>query len=217
MTETYRLIVSFVLLFGGSMLIAYCVTWYVSSRGHRVELTPNSPVRLMGAGGSYRCHYLRTEGKRLIFSSPLQADSYVPLRPGEKLLVHAPGEGHFLAFRSEVLGGNSELHEIHLQAPSLVRRIDRRAEVRSVEDAGEDVMLNGDMASIVDLSANGACILAVHKPATGERIALSLPSGESYAFGWVLDSVPAAAGGRLGYRVRIRFVEPMSGLTSASR
>ncbi|MCH8978697.1 MAG: flagellar brake protein [Armatimonadetes bacterium] len=217
MNESFRLIATVVLLLGGSMLISYCVTWYVSSRGHRVELAPNSPVRLIGTGGSYRCLYLRTEGKTLVFSSPLQADRYVPLRPGEKVLVHAPGDGHFLAFRCEVGGRKGDIHEIHLLEPSYVRRVDRRSEFRSTDNAGEDVMLNGDMASMVDLSANGACIVAGHRPQPGERILLALPSAESYAFGWVLDCIPAPFGRRLGYRVRIRFIEPMSGLTTASR
>ena len=215
MNETFRLIATIVLLFGGSMLIAYCVTWYVSSRGHRVELEANVPVRLLGAGGSYRCHYLRTDGKRLVFSSPLQADRYVPLRAGEKVLVHAPGNGHFLAFRSEVLRNSSERHEIILQAPSYVRRIDRRSEFRSTGCAGEDVLLNGDVAAIVDLSANGACVLAASVPDAGERIILSLPSGNSHAFGWVLDSMPAAFGNYAGRKVRIRFFKPLSGLTAA--
>ncbi|MCH7945469.1 MAG: flagellar brake protein [Armatimonadetes bacterium] len=217
MNESFRLIATVVLLFGGSMLIAYCITWYVSSRGHRVELTPNCPVRLIGSGGSYRCHYLRTEGTTLVFSSPLQADRYVPLRPGEKVLVHAPGDGHFLAFRSEFIRRYSEIHEIHLLAPSYVRRVDRRSEDRSKGNTGDDVMLNGVMASIVDLSANGACVLASRFPKPGERVFLTLPSAESHALGWVLEAMPTPFGRGLGYRVRIRFIEPMSGLAAASR
>lgn len=217
MNETFRLIATIVPLLGGSMLISYCVTWYVSSRPHRVDLEANVPVRLLGSGGCYRCHYLRTDGKKLVFSSPLQADRYVPLRVGEKVLVQAPGNGHYLAFRSEVLRNNSERHEIFLRSPSCIRRIDRRAEYRSTGCAGEDVLLNGDTAAIVDLSANGACVLAASVPDAGERIILSLPTGNSHAFGWVLDSVPAAFGRRKGHKVRIRFFEPLSGLTTADR
>ena len=217
MNESFRLIATIVLLFGGSMLITYCLTWYVSSRGHRVGLAPNSPVRLIGAGGSYRCHYLRSEGRTLVFSSPLQADRYIPLRPGEKVLVHAPGDGHFLAFRSEVVGRNGEAHEIQLQAPAYVRRVDRRSEERSTGNASEDVVLNGEMASIIDLSANGACVLASRFPKPGERVFLALPSADSHALGWVLEAMPSAFGHRPGYKVRIRFIEPMSGLTAAGR
>ena len=69
MTETNTLIATVLLLFGGSMIISYCVTWYLSSRAHHVKLAANIPVRLIGEGGTYRCHFLRSDGDMLIFTT----------------------------------------------------------------------------------------------------------------------------------------------------
>ena len=214
MSETLRYIVAVALLFGGSVLISYCVTWYIASKRHDVELEVNTAVRLVGLGGTYRCHFLRRENDRLVFSSPIQANSYVPLRPGEKLLVHAAGEDHLMAFRSVLLDRDPVTHEIFLELPHYVRRIDRRTEARSMKQTGQDALINGDIATIVDLSAAGLCLVTRKRPAPGDRVHVVLPESDLDTYGWALEATRAAFGIHAGFKVRVQFEEPLSSLAS---
>lgn len=214
MSDAFRYIVAVVLLFGGSILISYCVTWYIASRRHEVELEVNTAVRLVGPGGTYRCHFLRREDDKLVFSSPLQANSFVPLRPGEKLLVHAAGEDHLMAFQCILLDRDPETHEIFLEHPSYVRRIDRRTEARSMRETGQDALINGDIATIVDISAGGLCLVTRKRPSPGERVRVVLPATDLDTYGWALEATRAAFGIHAGFRVRVQFEEPLSGLVS---
>jgi hypothetical protein len=212
MADSAQVVISAILLFGGSVLASYGVAWLLSARKHRYTITPGVAMRLVGPGGAYRCHFVRQEGEEIEVSSPLQADRYVPIRVGEKLLVQVPSGDCLLSFSTVVLSRDSEKHALVLRAPSTLRRIERRTERRSERLAGEDVLFDGEMASLVDLSAAGACVVTRKRPKSGARVRIVLPQSGLDAFGWALESSQAAFGIHAGYKVRVQFEEPLAGL-----
>ncbi|HXH59766.1 MAG TPA: flagellar brake domain-containing protein, partial [Fimbriimonadaceae bacterium] len=194
--------------FGGTLLASYCIFAYFTSRRERFELPANTPVRLLGPGGAYRCHFLRRDEERLVFSSPIQADHYVPIRTGERLLVQAPGDNCLVSFRSEVAERDPDTHEIVLEEPEHIRRVERRTNKRSSALNGEDALLNGDIATLIDICTTGAAIITRRRTNPGERVNLVLPVTNLDTYGWALESSQAAFGIHPGYKVRIQFEEP---------
>ena len=170
-------------------------------------------MRLVGPGGAYRCHFMREENELMVVSSPLQADRFVPIRVGEKLLVQVPSDDCLLSFSTTVVSRDSEKHELVIKSPATLRRIERRSEFRSERLAGEDVLFDGEVAALVDLSAAGACVVTRRRPKSGDRVRIVLPQSGLDAFGWALESSQAAFGIHSGYKVRVQFEEPLAGLS----
>ncbi len=214
MIEIAKVVASVVLFFGGSLLVSYCVASYFSARKHRIDLSEGTSVRLIGPGGAYRCHFLGYRDENLRFSSPIQADRYVPVRAGEKVFVQAPGHGCMLSFRTVVIQRDSEAHELLLAAPQYVRRSERRTEKRMTFLTGEDALIDGELASVIDLSAAGACFLAKRRPCLGDKLRVVLPSSDLDTVGYALDATPAVIGTHQGFKVRVQFTEPLAGLGS---
>lgn len=213
MPDTVRIVFSAILLFGGSILVSYGVAWLLAARKHRYSIAEGASVRLVGPGGAYRCHFVRKTDDEIEVTSPIQADRFVPIRVGEKLLVQVASEDCLLSFSTVVLSRDSDKHALVLRAPSTLRRIERRSERRSERLSGEDVLIDGEVASLVDLSAAGLSAVMLKRPKSGSRMRVVLPGSGLDAFGWALESSQAAFGIHPGYRVRIQFEEPLAGLT----
>ena len=217
MPESIKVVLSAILLFAGSILITYGVAWLIAARRHRYKITEGVAMRLVGPGGAYRCHFVKQEGDQIEVSSPIQADRFVPIRVGEKLLVQVPSDECLLSFSTVVLSRDSDKHQLILKAPATLRRIERRSERRSERLSGEDVLFDGEIASLVDLSAAGACVVTRKRPQAGARVRVVLPQSGLDAFGWAVESTQAAFGIHPGYKVRVQFEEPLAGLTRSPR
>ncbi len=204
----------FALIFGLSMGVSYVVTSWRGRHIEKVHIEPNSKVRLIGPGGAYRCYFVRSNDKGLVFTSPLHKDSFVPVRPGESLMVQVPTDDGLLTFSSTVQSRDAATHELLLAHPSAVRRTDRRAEPRDTAYRGTAVKVNGETAELVDLSAGGARIVGSGSIRPGDAIQVQLPTGLGDAEGWALECQPAAFGARQGNEVRICFDHPLAGLRS---
>jgi hypothetical protein len=213
MIELLKVVASVVLFFGGSLLVSYGVVSLIAARRQRLDLDEGVSVRLIGPGGSYRCHFLGFRGEDLAFSSPIQADRYVPVRVGERLYVQAPGKDCMLSFRCTVIARDGDAHELRLTAPDYVRRSQRRSEPRMTDLTGEDALVDGEPATLVDLSAAGACLLSRRRSEPGRRVRVVLPKGELDTIGWVLEATPSEVGVYQGYKTRIQFTEPLAGLS----
>jgi Flagellar protein YcgR len=213
MIDIVKVVASVVLFSGGSLLVSYCVASYFSARKHRIDLVEGTSVRLIGPGGAYRCHFMGERNENLVFSSPIQADRYVPIRCGEKVYVQAPGDGCMLSFRTTVIQRDSEAHELILASPQYVRRSERRTEHRITSLVGEDALIDGELATIVDLSAAGACLLSRRRPCPGDRLRVVLPSSDLDADAWALDATPAVMGSQQAFKIRVQFTEPLAGLS----
>ncbi len=212
MLETVKVVLSAVLLFGGSILVSYGVMTLLSSKKHRFEIPKGASLRLVGPGGAYLCHFMEQRGEDLVVTSPIQADRFVPIRVGEKLIVQVASDDCLVSFTTHVTGRDSDKHELTMKAPMTVRRTERRSERRSEQYTGEDVLVDGELGSLVDLSAAGMCVVTKRRHAPGDRVRVVLPESGLDAHGWALDSTQAAFGIHQGYKLRVQFEEPLAGL-----
>lgn len=212
MIEVLKVLATVVLFFGGSLLVSYCVVTAVSSKKHKLSLEVGTTVRLVGPGGAYRCHYLGNRDEHMALSSPIQADRYVPIRVGERIYVQAPGKNCMVSFRTSVVARDIEAHELIVETPDFVRKSERRSENRMTRLAGEDALVEGELAMIVNLSAAGACLIMSRRPAAGDRLHVVLPSSQLDSVAWALEATPDVLDGKTGYRVRMAFEEPLAGL-----
>jgi hypothetical protein len=212
MSDIARVLVSAALLFGGSVLVSYSIAVFMSARRHRFDIKSGATLRLVGPGGAYRCQFIERRKDALVVSSPIQADRFVPIRSGERIIVQVPSEQCVINFSTVVLSRDSDRHELVLKWPSTVRRIERRSEKRSEALSGEDALLDGEVASLIDLSAAGASLVTRKRPNPGDRVRVVLPSSGLDAYGWTLDSTHAPFGNTPGYKIRVQFEEPLSGL-----
>lgn len=202
------------LVFVVSMTISYVISH--PRRRRKLTLVPlpeNTSVRMIGPGGVYRCHFLRQSKAGLTFSAPLQRDVYVPLRVGEIMMIQAPLNDSVVTFRAAVIGRDADTHEFTLATPERIRHVDRRVESRDTNIRGRIVALNGQSATILDLSAGGAKVLCqAHGINAGDAVRLNLPDEMGVVYGWALEAIPTADGAYRSQAVRIRFETPLDGL-----
>jgi len=214
MLSFLQLVGVFSVVFGVTVAISYGIHVVKRPRINKVDLPENATVRMVGAGGVYRCHYLRAERRGLVFSSPIQRDHYVPLRAGESLMIQVPMPESLLTFRTTILERDADQHEFLLAHPEGIKRIDRRSEVRDTTIDGQEAILNGDSATMVDLSAGGAKVITSQVVDPGDQVRLELPANLGSAYGWALESTATHRGRQSARAVRIKFQVPLSGLRS---
>lgn len=217
MNDILQMVGLLAVVFGISMGLSYAVS--ARNRKH-IQLVPipeNTSCRVIGPGGVYRCYFLRRSKKGLVFSAPLQRDSYVPVRLGEVMMVQAPMADSIVTFRAAVCARDADTHEFTVDNPDRIRHINRRAEDRDTSLEGTIVNVNGTPAALVDLSACGAKVVVADVVRPGDSVCLDLPEDYGVAHGWALESTPTADGRRLARCVRIRFEQPLSGLQSKRR
>lgn len=217
MEQLVQLLGVFACAFG----VCYAVSYLLLARKRKpVALFPVSEgtrVRMVGRGGVYRAHFVRHTKAALVFSAPLQRDSYVPLRTGDSIIVQAPTDDGVLTFRASVIERDSDTHEFTLAVPTRVRQIDRRSEPRDHTVAGQPALVNGSAAELLDLSASGAKLMTKSSVEPGDTVQIELPSGFGSAMGWILEVTTVALDGKLCSTIRIAFDQPLSGLQAASR
>lgn len=158
----------------------------------------------------YRCYFIREERDTLVVSAPLHRDHFVPVRPEEKLMVQLPVPDGLVTFRTYVVSRDSDDHTLRLAKPTHYRLVDRRAELRSTQVAGQAAVVNGSGAELVNLSAGGARVRTPLSLRAGERVEVKI--GEGACFGWALESIPDVLGTLPARSVRVRFESPLSGL-----
>ncbi|MBL8067341.1 MAG: PilZ domain-containing protein [Armatimonadetes bacterium] len=201
--------------------LSWVAGWWFVGRKHRpltlVPIAENCRVRMVGPGGTYRCYFIRRDKSGLVFSAPLQRDRYVPVKVGESLMVQAPLADGLITFRSQVLSRDAETHEFTLAMPERIREVDRRSEPRHPQTAGNIVRINDEPASLVDLSGGGARIVTNAPIQPGDNIYLDLPAELGTVHGWALECLPADGGSRVAREIRVRFEEPLTGLTGMRR
>ena len=217
MIEFLQMVGLLAVVFTVSMVVSYFLTAKNRKQVTFVPLTENCRVRMVGPGGSYRCYFVRRTKKGLVFSAPLQRDRYVPVRVGESMMVQAPVADSLVTFRSSVISRDAETHEFVLETPTRIRQVDRRSERRDEQFSGSIIRLNGEPASLVDLSAGGAKVISNSAVLAGDSVAVELPDDFGLVYGWALETLPSATGTAVTREVRVRFEEPLSGLTGIRR
>jgi hypothetical protein len=216
MIEILQMVGLLMAVLSGSMVLSYFLTRHNRKQLAIVPLEENTRVRMVGPGGSYRCYFLRRSKKGLTFSAPLQRDRYIPVRVGESMMVQAPLADCLVTFKSTVESRDAETHEFILAWPKRVRMVDRRAENREATREGSIILVNGEPASVLNLSAGGARLVTAAKIQPGDTLSLELNQDFGMVYGWALEVLPSLSGGA-AWEVRVRFEEPLAGFTGIRR
>ncbi len=206
------------LVFAATFGASYLVVWF--SRGLKGSAVPieGGAVRLKCTHGVYRSRFLGVSSAGWRLTAPLSRDSYVPLRPGDELVLEAPVVGAALTARTRVVSRDADSHELMVARPSRTHRLERRETRRLLEPNGVSCTLEGSEAAIVDISRFGARLDCSAAVGSGERVRLDLQWFEEPVFAWVLEVLPVE--GSRGRRTlcRVRFEDGVSlpsGLTPA--
>ena len=194
--------VNLILYSGAALLIAFVASWlYIKTATavqSRLEPDAESVLRVRAAGCVYRSRLVGLGPEFWTISAPLNRDCFVPIRPGEEVVVEAACKGGALVFRSHVLERSAGDHTFRLERPKEIHKLERREHRRWPEFAGRRLEIEGMGGEVVDLAEGGARIRTRYRTDKGERVKLGLPWGE-IAYGWVLS--------REGEDVRVRFEE----------
>lgn len=217
MSDILQMVGILAVVFGVSMGVSYAMTMKSRRKVQLIPIPENTSCRIIGPGGVYRSYFMSRNKKGLVFSAPLQKNSYVPVRVGEILMVQAPMADSIVTFRAAVIERNTETHEYTLEIPERLRHVNRRVENRDRSMEGTVISVNGAPATLVDLSACGAKVIVGGNIEPGDTLSVDLPQDFGTAYGWALEATPVAHGRRLAKTVRVRFDTPLSGFSSKQR
>lgn len=193
------------LFFAGSLGTSFLVAWAFLRRNDKpMSLRPGAVFRLRCQEGIHRATLVEETSRGWLLGAPLQRDSYVPIRVGEKMLVEATDENGAFLFRTEVLEREVTGHRLLIARPKRLSRIERRGERRRREVA-LDAMLDGEEGKVVDLSRFGARIATRASLTRGERVRLDVDGASGPMYGWVLEAMPGSDLGYNSSEVRVRF------------
>lgn len=203
MDEIVRMVGWSSMIFAASATVAYGL----AATRRRSAPLPRVPsaVRIRARHGVYRAFVESIDKSGWLISAPLQRDVYVPLQPGEEIIVEAPTSSGVLLFRSTITDRCPDAKHITLRTPKTSRYLDRREEPRNERVAGRCVQIDGHLAELVNLSPRGACALVKGEVARGARVRFWCPSSKDERYGWVLESTADVLDGLPARRVRIRF------------
>ncbi|HEY3781988.1 MAG TPA: flagellar brake protein [Fimbriimonadaceae bacterium] len=204
MVQIVELCGYFAIVFAVSIGASYFITSLRVKRKN-VELLPNTTLQIRSGEGIYRSKFLGDNASGWIISAPLSRDAYVPLRVGEKITVVGPTEHGLKHFQTEVLLRDSDTHELTIKIPDRMSNVERRQSFRVDKFLSPSALVEGQPATLLDLSEGGARVV-LHDPLKrGERTAIEL-LGADKMYAWVVDSSPANP----GYVIRLRFEEPLT-------
>lgn len=89
----------------------------------RFRIEQGTPLRIRADQAVYRSRVLETSTAGLVFAAPLQRDTYVPLRIGERLVVEALLDGEKLLFHSAILNRDSATGQMTMEIPKKLYRV----------------------------------------------------------------------------------------------
>jgi hypothetical protein len=194
-------LVSILLFYGLGGVAAFSIAWLFTKltelSRNRLEPAVGSILRLRATSGVYRSQ-LMSVGSVWTISAPLQRDHHVPLRVGENLHVEAASKHGAILGRSLIVARQSDPHVLVLKRPEKLHLVERRQRKRWPEWQGAEVSLDGQSATLMNLSEGGARVQTSMRTYKGDRLRLDMPWGQE-VHGWVLSSE--------GDEARIRFEE----------
>jgi c-di-GMP-binding flagellar brake protein YcgR len=204
MVQIVELCGYFAIVFAVSIGASYLITSIRVKRKNAAPL-PNTTLQIRTGSGLYRSKFIGDNASGWVISAPLSRDAYVPLRVGEAITVLGPTESGLKHFHTEILLRDSETHELTIKIPEKMSTVERRQSFRVDKFLTPNAVVEGQPATLLDLSEGGARVVIREQIKRGERTALELP-GNDKMFAWVVDSSPANP----GYVIRLRFEEPLN-------
>jgi len=191
--------------FAGCAFLAYVLMRWLQPHSALLPLE-GSILRVKCAHGVFRSRLIAIDAKGWRIAAPISRDNFVPLRPGEKLVVEAPVSGGALLTHTTVLERPGEGNELLLARPSRATKLERRETERRTDLRGT-CTVERLSATLLDISSYGARLWCSVRVAAGDRIRIDLPWIEEPVFAWVLEIVPAPDQGASRTLCRVRFEE----------
>lgn len=195
----------FALVFAVSVGASYALTNLRLRKSISPPL-PDATLQIRSGGALYRAKFVRNSASGWVIGAPLSRDAYVPLRVGEQVSVWAPTNDGLRSFETEILERDATTHEFTLAIPHRAGKVERRQSPRIRTFADPSVQFEGQRATLIDLSENGARVFAPCVVKKGERVRIDLSGNPAY--GWILESNPKAQ----GCEVRLVFEERLSAI-----
>lgn len=201
MSQTIEITIAIAGIFVASFAIGFAIT---KMRRRATAPIPkvNAVLRIMTAGTVYRAHFVGEKEDGWAFTPPLQRDAYVPLRPGEPLVIETVMDGGIMVFKTTLKARHNSPPLLIAAKPATWHLEDRRESVRIGEVGHLQTKLDGDRVALLDVSACGARVRSQARKTTGERVKLEI-AGRDDVYGWVLEEF--RKGDR--YIIRLRFEE----------
>jgi len=191
----------------GGVFVGSCVLGYAATKIKRRRKPPvpqvNAVLRILTSGTVYRAHFVGVQPEGWAFTPPLQRDNYVPLRPGEPLVIETVMNGGVMIFRTTLKARHNSPPLLIADKPTSWHLDDRRESIRIGEVGHVQTKLDGDRVGLVDVSACGARVRSQARKAPGERVKLEITGMAEAIYAWVLDV--SRKGDR--YMIRLRFEE----------
>lgn len=209
MLELVNFLLATLVVFLASAAIALAVGWAL--RAFRCRLHPplNAKIRLRTGSAVYRCRYLGETSQGWTVSAPLQRDAYVPLEVGQSVAGEATTEDGVALFSSVIRARRSDPVTgaiLVLAKPQNLRLLNRRRGGLRRDTSLVEAQLNGDPATILDLSDGGARTRSARAPEVGSFVEFA-PSGHPTRRARVL----AVESGVGGYTIRLHFEDEAKG------
>lgn len=192
--DVLQLAVSLLLFFFSAWLVAYGIGLL---RRRRKTPEPAGGVRIRGENAMYRSRFLEARSGTWKLGAPLQRDRFVPIRPGEALLIEAPTTSGVLLFRTVVTERDVSDHSISISIPRGVRPNERRDSKRVGFTEITNVLVDGVPGTIHNLSEGGARIAARSGYRAGDQVQVKLP--------WMANPMQADVLDVAGPELRLRF------------
>ena len=179
MTDQLRDSLFSVGLFPASAVVGYIVTHFLGRMKPR--LAPGAHVRMRLSGGVARALLAACRPGELVFTSLLPYPKHGLPEIGESLLVEAAMPRGLILFRTRVKAIDKDPFMLVTEEPTRLHALERRAE-RRLRPKNLVAALDEAESIVRDISPGGSSLYTHREATLGERVLLTLPTGEAPAY-----------------------------------
>lgn len=190
-----------------SACLTYCLTRYRKSAKCPILLNEGQKVRLLTPSGAYWSHVQSHSPKGTVVSAPLYNNSFVPLRPGQSVVIQVPMQQGLATMHSEVVSRNVTDHSLVLSPIANYRVSERRVAGRTRLLEMKPILVNGFPGDLVDFGQTGSRFRTSVSVAAGDRVRLTMDDQDFY--GWALGVDDSGGGPHFTHEVRVQFEDPV--------
>lgn len=209
MADWFPALLGMLSVFAASALVSYAVMRYARPRPKAATPPRESVVRIKTPDGIWRTRLASAGSETWWIHAPLSNDFYIPFSVGETLTLEVSSPEGVILFKSPVLARRQDDHTFQVSAPKDARGLERREHPRLSGFERSLVRVDRRFGRIVDVSRNGAKLLAALEAHRGQRVMVELPEQDGPVAAWVLETQQAVVEGSLGTEIRVRFEDPI--------
>lgn len=191
----------------GTILVGASMLSYLIIKAVRQKRTPvpkqSAMLRVTNGATMFRSQFLGVRPDGWSISTPIQRNTWIPLKPGDLLTIETIHNRGIAIYRTTLKYVSKNPSMIVVEVPSIWQADDRRDEERITTLGHLESKLDGHRVGILDISTCGARLNSQEAFPNGQRVRLDVVGLEEPISGWVLAS------DRRGDRfvVRLRFEE----------